>query len=279
MEYASQPIDNYAHPHQIFAGVPLHPTKVQDALQALELVTARLSALKDGRAAFPAIYGIITRRVAEEVSSKNGRFLEPLWISRLAGRFCERYLETLRWSFERTPQDAGAWHIAYIRAQKPESTPALNVLCGISAHINYDLALGIRDNIVAFGHRACPEMIARYKHDHDQVNHVLEASIPEALDRLSRDHGCPMSAFARKRALSLTRWCTMQLLSSWRAQVWADARRLLAATNADEKARLVGQMDQRSTRIGEILCHSLAVRPARLATTAASSAGSMGLGR
>ncbi len=85
------------------AGIPEHPVNADDALLALDTVAARLASRGDGRAAFPDIYGIITRKVAEEVKKNRGIFVEPLWISRLAGRFCERYLETLRWSLDGAP--------------------------------------------------------------------------------------------------------------------------------------------------------------------------------
>ena len=50
------------------AGVPLHPKSAEEALGALDAVTERLIAEGDARAAFPDVYGIITRRVAESVA-------------------------------------------------------------------------------------------------------------------------------------------------------------------------------------------------------------------
>ncbi len=131
------------------AGVPERPTSAREALQSLDIVTARLLAAEDARAAFPDIYAIITRRVLESVELGEGAFfLEPRWISRLAGRFCERYLETLRWSFDRHQQDAGAWAIAYDAGDGAGALPLQHVLLGLSAHINFDLALGIYRTIV-----------------------------------------------------------------------------------------------------------------------------------
>src|SRR5262249_43076351 len=90
------------------AGFSLHPPTVNGALASLDGVTQRLLQEGDPRAAFPDIYAVITRRVAERVEWGPRRFFqEPAWVSRLAGRFSERYLETLRWSLMGQKQDAG----------------------------------------------------------------------------------------------------------------------------------------------------------------------------
>ncbi len=49
--------------------VPQRPQSVREALRALDTVADRLLTEGDARAAFPDIYGIITRRVAESVES------------------------------------------------------------------------------------------------------------------------------------------------------------------------------------------------------------------
>src|SRR5262249_52643936 len=88
----------------------LHPVNVEEALGTLEGVARKLHAEGDRRAAFPDIYAIITRRVGERIELGRDRFFqEPQWISKLAGRFCRRYLDTLRWSFDKRTQDTNAW--------------------------------------------------------------------------------------------------------------------------------------------------------------------------
>jgi hypothetical protein len=235
------------------AGMPLEPKNVDEALIALETVAERLHQDGDARAAFPDIYSIITRKVAEQVHRKDGIFLEPIWISRLAGRFCERYLETLRWSIERRPQDCDAWSATYACSTLARTLPVQHVLLGLSAHINFDLALGIYETILEFGHEACPEMLARYKHDHDQVNALLLASIPEAFEHLSRRHGCVVSSALYSRAFKTARWFTMHLLSHWRAQVWGNVLGLLGAKSQAEQTTLIATMERRSGFYGRLL--------------------------
>ncbi len=235
------------------AGVPLHPKSAEEALRALDAVTAHLIETGDARAAFPDVYGIITRRVAESVAlGDRGIFQAPRWISRLAGRFCERYLETLRWSFDRHQQDAGAWAIAYDAGDGAGTLPLQHVLLGLSAHINFDLALGIYRTIVEFGAFDGASM-RRYRHDHDAVNHLLRASIPEAFDHLIRRHRCEASAVLYQRAYAVSEWAAMWILATWRARVWDDALVLLHARSTAERERVVAAMERRSRRIGRLL--------------------------
>ena len=234
--------------------VPRTPTSVVEALSALEAVTARLLAEGDRRAAFPDIYAIITRRVAETVAlGPRGMFIEPRWISRLAGRFCERYLTTLRWSLRGEPQDAGAWSIAYGCCELDDMLPVHHVLLGLSAHINYDLALGVAANITELGGADDPIRLARYKHDHDAVNHLLRASVPEAFDHLIERHQCPGARALYRHAFATTEWIAMALLETWRERVWGDAMALLRARGAGERRRVVDRIEQRSRRHGRLL--------------------------
>lgn len=234
--------------------IPRRPTSVTEALAALEAVTARLFAVGDQRAAFPDIYAIITRRVAESVALGRGAFfLEPQWISRLAGRFCERYLETLRWSLRSEPQDTGAWSVAYACCRIGDMLPVNHVMLGLSAHINYDLALGLAANIAEIGGANDPATLARYKHDHDAVNHLLRASVPEAFDHLVAKHQCPASKLLYRHGYAAAEWIAMQLLTTWRERVWGDAMDLLSARSAVEKNAVLGRIERRSRQHAKLL--------------------------
>jgi hypothetical protein len=242
------------------ADTAFYPTNADQAHAALDYVADTLRRANDAHAAFPDIYAVITRRVAEEVARPDGPFLEPTWISRLAGRFCTRYLETLRWAISGSPQDTSAWASAYATEGAAEMPPVQHALLGLSAHINYDLAIGIHATIVEHGHAQDRAMIARYKHDHDYVNKLLDASIPEAFDRLIRRHHCATTRWL-DRAGRISRWCTMELLTRWRAQVWAEVEALLAARTRAQHARVLRRIAARAARIGLLLRRPLPALP------------------
>jgi hypothetical protein len=238
--------------------VPRRPRSVHEARRALDAVTDRLLAEGDPRAAFPDVYGIITRRVAESVElcerqgSEGAFFQEPRWISCLAGRFCERYLETLGWSLGGGAQDAGAWDATYGALDNAGTFPLQHVLLGLSAHINFDLAIGIYRTIVEHG-RTDAATLRRYKHDHDAVNDLLRASVPEAFDHLISRHGCEASALIFRRTYAFAEWATMRILSRWRGRVWEDAMAMLAAPTAEAREVIVQRMERLSRRYARIL--------------------------
>lgn len=233
--------------------ISTRPSNVEEALLALERVSEKLTEDGDPRAAFPDIYAIITRRVGESVALGAGEFfLAPRWISRLAGRFCERYLETLRWSLTGHRQDTNAWGLAYQACDAQGMLPIQHVLLGLSAHINFDLALGIYRTIVELGAEHDAETLRLFKHDHDAVNHLLRAAIPEAFDHLIAHHRCPGASLLFHHAYALSEWTAIHILSSWRDRVWYDAMALLRADPAGRE-ELVRRMELRSRRYAHLL--------------------------
>ncbi len=244
----------------LLAGVSLHPRNIEEALHSLETVVDRLAARKDARAVFPDIYAVITRNVAQEIHRHEGLFLEPRWISRLAGRFAERYLETLAWSLEGKAQDCKAWELSHDFAEQGLTFPLQDAALGISAHINFDLALGLWKTIEEFGDTSQAKL-ARYKHDHDAVNSLLAASLPESLERLMVRYGCATTSLLAGRALlPLTRAVSLHVLARWREHVWNDVLALVHARNKREQAAVISRMGQRSGRLGHVFALSSQVR-------------------
>ncbi|MCC6556109.1 MAG: hypothetical protein IT372_24370 [Polyangiaceae bacterium] len=237
----------------------LHTRTASEAARALDVVTERMLAEGDANAAFADIYSIVTHEVEGEVGRPGAGFLEPAWTSRLAGRFCARYLQTLRWEEEGKEQDCEAWGLAYAVARTGRLSPLQGALLGLSAHINHDLAFSIHATILELGHAADPAMLARYLHDHDRVNSILCRALPEAFERLIHRHRCRASALIWRWIGPLVRRISMRLLRSWRAQVWRDVLALLAAATSAERAAVDRRITRRSARVARLL--SLPLRP------------------
>lgn len=236
----------------ILKDVPRQPQSVDETYTALDLVGTRLAAQGDRRAAFPKIYGMITRAVADAVAQTPSPFLEPRWMSRLAGRFGERYLDTLSWSLDRVPQDCTAWRIAYRYADERATIPLQDVILGLSAHINYDLTLGIAQTIEEHGEANNSRMLARYKHDHDHVNTILDRSIPEAYEVVVNTFGCRTTSLLTGPWFPLVHRGTLKVLAVWREQVWRDVLALLAS-HGDERERVRQRLERRSGLFGHAL--------------------------
>jgi hypothetical protein len=227
---------------------------VSDALLALDGVTRRFLPAGDPRAAFPDIYAVITRKVAERAGWGPRRyFLEPAWMSRVAGRFCEQYLETLRRSITGQAHDSDIWASTYALCGRSDVPPIQHAFLGLAAHINFDLAIGIADTLAEHGCASDPAKLARCKHDHDLVNELLRTSFPEALEQLISRHDCTTSGLFLERARRPTEWMAMVILGMWRERVWDDAIALLRATTDAARETIVSRMNHRSHRIGRSL--------------------------
>src|SRR5262245_25018177 len=134
------------------AGVAgMQPDTPQAALAALDNVAAEFSKARDARAAFPDVYAVITQKVIERLGDGSGYFHAPEFIAMLVGVFTTRYLQTLDWSLRGLPQDCRGWDLAYGLAAKGALPATAHAALGISAHINYDLALGIHEVVVRLG--------------------------------------------------------------------------------------------------------------------------------
>ncbi|HET7012347.1 MAG TPA: DUF5995 family protein [Streptosporangiaceae bacterium] len=235
------------------------PSTPEAALAALEHVAARLAATQDARAAFPDVYAVITQKVIEKLGDGSGYFHAPEFISRLVGAFTTRYLETLDWSLDGQPQDCHGWDLAYRLAARNSLPATVHATLGISAHINYDLALGIHQVVVELGASGDQPRLALFKHDHDAVNALLVASFGESARRLRTTHGCPVANLLPDASIGWLTPFLLKVLSSWRDDVWQNMLALLDATSAAEHDAVIDRMNDRAAAVGtKIACLSLA---------------------
>ncbi|MGK3991126.1 DUF5995 family protein [Sorangium sp. So ce136] len=242
--------------HAVLEGVTMKPANVAEALVALETVAARLREKNDPRAVFPDVYAVITRRVKEAVvDGTDDRFLEPAWISRLAGIFCEYYLKALEASLDGRSTGVEAWDVAFQCNSARGTAAAVHALLGINAHINYDLALGLYQNIVQHGAEQDARLLGRYRHDHDLVNEILAAAMPEIFAILSDRYGCPLARIATftKDVQRTVSSVVLFMLRKWRDRVWDDLLSLLATAGDVDRRTVVSQMNRSAGKVARTL--------------------------
>ena len=240
----------------VLRGVSMSPASAAEALECLTLVGARLRAAGDPRAAFADVYAVITRRVRDALlETEAPLFDDPGFISRLAGRFCELYLAALRRSLAGEREPIAAWAEAERRGRSRRTLPVQHALLGLNAHINYDLAVGLLANVTALGARDAATL-ARYRHDHDAVNRILEAAIPEVLGLLAERYGCPAARLALAAPAALlgaASRATLFTLRAWRSRVWDDLLAMLGAAGGAGVARVEARMDRRAGLFARLL--------------------------
>ena len=154
---------------ELVAAVTAPFDTVDGVLDRLRELEDRLRAAGDRRAVFLTIYTRMTAAVRDAIDA--GRFDDPDWMRRYTVTFADYYRRAFR-DFERGALDAvpDPWIVAFSTAVAGSALVAQDAFLGVNAHINYDLALTLRD-VAIDPHR-------RRKHtDHDRIDDVLAALI------------------------------------------------------------------------------------------------------
>lgn len=191
----------------------------------------------DRRAYFARMY---SRMTAETVAqARAGTFDDPGWVLGFVVHFAAYYQDALaayeQGLYDRVPE---AWQAAFDECALPDHESLLDALLGMSAHVNYDLALVVRDAILRDaaspgGRDNLPArhlLVSRHR-DFVRIDAVIaSAALPVAND-LSYAPERPFNRLLASERSSL--WGDG--IASWRADAWAVGVRL-AAAYGDERA-------------------------------------------
>ncbi|HEY9421400.1 MAG TPA: DUF5995 family protein [Thermoanaerobaculia bacterium] len=231
------------------------PRNIDEAVPALKKALDWYHDNNDYRAVFLRAYYIITVNVHSAVHGygewKQGIFFDPAWIASLAGKFSSLYFQSLT-TFEREPGSELAWKLAHRMAEDRSSTVVQDLLLGLNAHINYDLAYGIFMNLKEHGDDRNHLLLPRRKFDHDQVNEILLRSIPEITTTLTRDYGGAI----RFLDLALDRLDDLLAgtgLRYYRERVWWDAVSYLTTTDEQELKLVHEKLNRESASLAKLI--------------------------
>ncbi len=217
---------------------------VADAEERLSSLQSRLRATGDRRAVFLTVYARMTRDVRHQLGT--GAFENPGWMRTYTVTFAEYYRRAFL-AFERGRVEAvpDPWLLAFGTALGGDALIMQDAILGINAHINYDLALTVRD--VGIGsHRA-----SKYG-DHREINDVLAGLVDKQQQALAnayaagiRDVDAVLGPFDESFAgISLTQareqaWRVAVVLSDFSLSMVEAAARWLLRTTAVGGAALV----------------------------------------
>lgn len=127
------------------------PADINEALDAMHDALEFFHHEDDHRAIFARAYFLITLSVYQAVYQRDSYdrriFFDSHWIERMAGKFASLYFQSLT-----TDQRPGerAWKTAYRLTASREASVFQDLLLGLNAHINYDLAFGVYLNFIEF---------------------------------------------------------------------------------------------------------------------------------
>ena len=153
--------------------LPIGPPFVspEAALEGMRALEQALRSRRDRRAIFLTAYVVITREIGRRI--EQGSFQDSRWTSRYLVSFADLYRQALA-DFEsgnlnKVPR---AWVTSFNISKSGTGLLMQDLLCGINAHINHDLALALDQVSID------PDREVKYQ-DHTAVNQVLSAATSE----------------------------------------------------------------------------------------------------
>ena len=231
------------------------PKDVDEALPCMQKALDYLHQRNDYRAVFLRAYYIFTLEVhaaVHQLGDYEARiFFDSSWVSKLAGKFASLYFQSLT-TEDRPPESEKAWKLAHKMAVEKTSTVLQDLILGINAHINYDLAYGNALNLKEHGDHADHLLLPRRKFDHDQINNLLVRCAPRIQEVLTRDYGGGMLLLSR----FFGNWderLTELGLKYYRERVWWNAVSYLCAKDGEETGLVHEKLNWESYKVAKFM--------------------------
>jgi hypothetical protein len=135
------------------------------AYEGLRCLEEHLVAAADRRAIFASVYTLTTLRMAESIDANS--YTNTVWMKSYQTEFANHYRKAIHaYAMQQRSQVPNAWLTAFDAAASGQTLIIQDVLLGMNAHINYDLAFAIEKVGIS------PNTTSRYL-DHTRVNTVL----------------------------------------------------------------------------------------------------------
>lgn len=204
----------------------------------------------DAKATFLRCYFLMTNNMLSVI--QQGDFLDPAWVASLLDCFAGYYFDALE-QYEQDPVSAPrVWRLAHDAAREPGMTALQNLLLGVNAHINYDLAFALSDVLRPEWHILAEEQRARRYQDYCHVNDVIGQTIDAAQDQILSP-SMPVMGFIDKLFGSLDEMLISRLITEWREKVWLHATHLLDSTSMEEQLHLRSHIEKEALELDELL--------------------------
>jgi Family of unknown function (DUF5995) len=191
----------------------------------------------DHRAVFATTYLMLTKQIFEDVKTGfvEENFLDPNYLYTEDALFASVYFRTAK-AYERGDEIAKAWQIAFDTTKRNDTGAVQDMLLGINAHVQNDMPfvlahLGLRE----------PDGTSR-KPDHDVANGALNRGYEDVVEevKLRFDEAIGLTNPA---ALPVDDLLGLELVRTWRENVWRNAERLLNAKGKQEQRQVAKQIE------------------------------------
>lgn len=184
-------------------------------------------------------YFVITKTVALRKSDNSHTFKNPEQMEKLDAIFAGLFFLPFNDYLYKKPVPR-PWQSFFEYCNKPKGRPFLQMLLGINAHINGDLAMALVES--------------KYKHREDflTINKILLEEIPTVLKYLVlRKDALALGALALPKQ---TEFVFRKIIVQWREDAWQNAEVLRKSKNKD---KLIHHLHMQTEKMAQILIHSL----------------------
>jgi hypothetical protein len=205
------------------------------APRAMEQQIRRWEQRGDRRAIFLGCYLLMTRNMMQAMD--RGHFDDGIWVSSLLHHFAAYYFDALNRYEEDHPSTPLVWRGAHQAAAASETPAHQNLLLGVNAHINYDLALALVDALENEWPRLSPERRRTRRRDHNRVNQIIGETVDSVQDQVLERYQ-PSMDLVDKLMGPLDEWLASRLIAGWRDSVWEVAVEMLEAAGEEEREEI-----------------------------------------
>jgi hypothetical protein len=219
-------------------------TSLDDAYAGLSLIEQTFRQRRDRRAIFVTAYLVITNAIRRNVAQQ--RFLDSDWAGRYAVCFANLYRQALL-NFEQRNLEAvpKAWRLAFEAATQNRSLALQDLILGINAHINHDLAIALSEVTID------PDRQRRYI-DHIKVNEVLRTATNQLQDQICGVYA-PILKVLDLAGGALDEELAFFSVVKARESAWVSAVSLANARNDQERAAVRSSLNDRSAVLARLI--------------------------
>jgi hypothetical protein len=203
------------------------------------------------RAIFLQLYVMVTGAVREKVR-QGDYFQDSIWASRYLVAFANLYAAA-RYRYDRGEAVPKSWRIAFQTADNRSGLVLQDLLLGVNAHINHDLAPALIEATID------PDRDRRYS-DHNAVNRILADLTNASQDKIAALYA-PGLAAADALAGPLDEVASAFSIEHARENAWRHAVALAAARSGFEQGLVKTGLDLQSAVLARLILAPVRVVP------------------
>jgi hypothetical protein len=189
----------------------------------------------DHRAVFATTYLTLTETYYELLREQPDFVDDRKYLFTEVAHFANYYFRTLH-ANARGEEVPPAWEIALDTARDADVNGAQDMLLGINAHVQSDMAF-----VIAELGLETPDGKSR-KPDHDVVNAVLDMAYQRVVDEVERRYD-PYLAFTNPDGVPADDAAGLEMVRTWREDVWRNAERLTNAKSEEERRQVADSIE------------------------------------